>query len=260
MSARVIKLCCVLGMLAVCPLLLSCQQQPGNSELSDLTTVVKQLSVQIKGLDEAFKASVDPEEFKKVKKNLAKVEADLDANLDLDKSMDERLGKVPIHIEAAVAKLRQDVNAQDDVLRENDKELLALMLGNKKILAEIAENDPNGKPVVAIRALMNKSDKFHNEFSIAVRESLPSKPQYGTLRVENNMTTGQWLRVNGVSQWVGPLSAVDIFVPIGTATTELVGYEAAKTWWVGPPNYVQRIVINPRQYYSLPVTWYAWAW
>jgi hypothetical protein len=33
-------------------------------------------------------------------------------------------------------------------------------------------------------------------------------------------------------------------VPVGTLTTELVGYEAAKNWTVGPPNYHQGITIT----------------
>ncbi len=32
-------------------------------------------------------------------------------------------------------------------------------------------------------------------------------------------------------------------VPVGTLTTELVGYESPKNWTIGPPNYAQDIRI-----------------
>jgi hypothetical protein len=39
---------------------------------------------------------------------------------------------------------------------------------------------------------------------------------------------------------------VNVFVPTGTATTRLIGFEATKTWWIGTPDYVQRVIIAPK--------------
>ena len=74
----------------------------------------------------------------------------------------------------------------------------------------------------------------------------PDPPTWGVVKIENNMTTWQQIEVNGFPYGVAPLRTVDVIVPVGRATTRLVGFEATKSWWVGAPNYVQRVVIAPK--------------
>ena len=46
----------------------------------------------------------------------------------------------------------------------------------------------------------------------------------------NNMPTVQYVRVNGVGHWIAPGATMNVSVPTGSATTELVGWEAVKNW------------------------------
>lgn len=75
--------------------------------------------------------------------------------------------------------------------------------------------------------------------------SILQPPSTGRLRISNQMTTQQRLSVNGTTYHLPALSEVEISVPVGTATTELNGYEAAKVWRIGAPDYQQRIDIRP---------------
>ena len=59
------------------------------------------------------------------------------------------------------------------------------------------------------------------------------------------MTTWQYIEVNGVATGIAPLSTVNYNVSLGRATTRLVGFEGTKSWWVGSPNYFQRVIIEP---------------
>ncbi len=93
-----------------------------------------------------------------------------------------------------------------------------------------------------------------------VPPSLPSPPQpdppsWGVVKIENNMTTWQQMEVNGFPYGVAPLRTVDVIVPAGRATTRLVGFEGTKSWWVGGPDYRQRVVITPKPAYD-SVVWY----
>ena len=67
----------------------------------------------------------------------------------------------------------------------------------------------------------------------------------GTLLIRNDMSVGQRIEVNGqASYFIGPKSSLGFTVPVGTATTQLPG-EGTKSWFIGPPNYIQSIIIAP---------------
>lgn len=74
----------------------------------------------------------------------------------------------------------------------------------------------------------------------------PSHSSLGTVQIENRMATWQYLEINGDATGIAPLSRVNIYVPADTATTRLVGYETTKTWWVGAPDYFQKVIISPK--------------
>jgi hypothetical protein len=71
-------------------------------------------------------------------------------------------------------------------------------------------------------------------------------PQTGTLLVQNNMLTPQYLRINGELHAIPAMNSIEFTVPVGTISTELPNYEAPKNWMIGAPDYRQTIIINPR--------------
>lgn len=78
----------------------------------------------------------------------------------------------------------------------------------------------------------------------------PDSANWGVVKIENNMTTWQQVEVNGFPYGVAPLRTVSVIVPAGRATTRLVGFEGTKSWWVGSPDYAQRVVIAPKPAYD----------
>lgn len=111
-------------------------------------------------------------------------------------------------------------------------------------LEQIAEQDNAGHYVLAIRANMAKSPEFRQAMTAVVHEAMRRE---GTLRVQNQTGVGVHLRVNNdKTYYIAPYSThPDITVPVGTLTTELVGYEPPKNWTIGAPHYFQQINITP---------------
>lgn len=111
-------------------------------------------------------------------------------------------------------------------------------------LEQIAEQDNAGNYVPAIRANMAKSPEFRQAMSAVVHEAMRRE---GILRVQNQTGVGVSLRVNNdKTYYIAPYSThPDITVPVGTLTTELVGYEPPKNWTIGAPHYFQQINITP---------------
>jgi hypothetical protein len=277
MRRRFVRVCVAIGASCLLPFILSCQNQPGNLQpadvtgvppashppaaarasespgsesYADLTTAVRQLTEQVRRLDEAINGTAKQKDVDELRAKIAKLESDRDTLADTVREMDKVNGKVPTAIAAELGRLRSNLEANVTAVAEQQNT-------QRELLAQIARTDSKGHEVLRLPAIMEKSPEFRGEFAAAVRQSLPAAPPAGTIRVENNMLTGQWLRINGVDQWIAPYSAVDIPVPTGTATTELVGYESPKNWFIGPPNFVQRILINPNPYAVAPVAAYA---
>ena len=109
---------------------------------------------------------------------------------------------------------------------------------------------------MAIRDLTHNAE-FKAEFRDAVNEVVqPRFPPPGTMRIVNHMGTSQYLEVNGIGRWIAPLSALDVLVPAGVATTRLPGYEPTKTWRLDAgDNYMQSVIIDPQPIYP-PVMYY----
>jgi hypothetical protein len=124
--------------------------------------------------------------------------------------------------------------------------LKSVVFEQRKQLGQIgkAVADSGGKElwVPNLRQNMQAAPEFRQDMSQAVHDSLR---QNGALRVQNRMNAGQYLTVNGKTEYIPPLATVTFDVPVGSLTTELKGFEAAKNWTIGPPNYTQEIVISP---------------
>ena len=67
------------------------------------------------------------------------------------------------------------------------------------------------------------------------------------------MTTRQYLEVGGGVYYVEPKRTLDVVVPAGLVTTELIGHEPPKYWWVSGPDYYQQVIIGPSSAHSLAV-------
>jgi hypothetical protein len=113
----------------------------------------------------------------------------------------------------------------------------------RRILEAISQPDSRGTPILRLRPIMAESSDFRQEMSEAVNGSI--KPQ-GTVRVGNEMGVSYTIRVNGQNYTVAPNASIDVSVPTGSATTELVGYEPPKNWAITAPGYLQMIRIHPR--------------
>lgn len=119
------------------------------------------------------------------------------------------------------------------------------ILAQHNDLREVVSRDSRNVATLRLRSMMEKSPEFRTDFSSAVRQAMPEVPQWGVVRVENNMSTDQTLHVNGEPWSVPAMQRRDVSVPVGTVTTQLVGYESPKTWVVGSPTFMQRVSINP---------------
>ena len=137
---------------------------------------------------------------------------------------------------------------EDQAVREQINQLwehvLELETVQGQIAQEVAQADGGTLLVPDIRGNMERSPQFREEVSNAVHDVLR---QRGTLRIENQTGVGHTVRVVnlGRSVYIPPGGISDpIDIPVGTLSTELVGYEAPRNWNVGPPNYEQRIRIT----------------
>ena len=70
--------------------------------------------------------------------------------------------------------------------------------------------------------------------------------QNGTLQIHNKMGRDQQIYVNGTLYQVPAGSNTEVTVPVGTVTTQLLGY-GNSNWTVGAPDYRTSIDIVPQQ-------------
>jgi len=169
-----------------------------------------------------------------LEKRLDKVEQDLQVNVATTHEHGTRLHKIEGDVE-------ENVNATQQQRAE---------------LGRIVKKDGLGNSIIAIGELTKQSSEFKEDLRKAVREvTQPPPPPWGTVRIDNRMLSWQYLDVNGIGHWVGPLSYLDVNVPAGWATIRLVQYEPAKNWWVGAPNYFQTVIIDRQPIYN-PVVSY----
>jgi hypothetical protein len=107
----------------------------------------------------------------------------------------------------------------------------------------VTRRDQRDNTIPSVLSNMDRSPEFRDEMAQAVQRVLP--PQRGKLRVRNTSTVDANLRVNGQSWRIPAGSNVQIDVPTGPVTTELLGLEPAKSWTIGPPNYEFVLDITP---------------
>lgn len=132
-----------------------------------------------------------------------------------------------------------------EVTRAEFDALAQLVYEQEGAMGDIARRIAQGggeKYVVDLRSAM-AVPQFREELSDAVHDVIRRS---GTLRIENRAGIDHRLLVNGREYRVPALRSIDIEVPAGTLTTELVGYEPAKNWTVAAPDYFQGITITPQ--------------
>jgi hypothetical protein len=155
-----------------------------------------------------------------------------------------------------VSKLQQQekelVNIAEDrsrMLRDaklTEKELIAAVTNSTRILGDIAK-DSGGKYVPNVQAIQQDRDSRQDLVEMVMHDSTRSS---GKIVIRNDMSTAQWIRVNGRNWGVaGNGGTVRIEVPSGTAITEYAG-EGPKSWFIGLPNYTQDIIIAPAVRYT----------
>ncbi|HVC96208.1 MAG TPA: hypothetical protein VND64_21170, partial [Pirellulales bacterium] len=127
---------------------------------------------------------------------------------------------------------------QDALIGGLDRELVSV----NRALSDISDYDEAGNRILAVRNTM-QSKKGREQLSDVVHESLKRK---GMLRIHNKMPYDQRIQVNGGDYDVRAGQTLVINdVPLGTLTTELVGWEAPRNWTIAPPTYEQTIMIEP---------------
>lgn len=145
-------------------------------------------------------------------------------------------------VKADLERLRGDLFAALKGLHEQGTIQRQTIERQEEFIAGISSRDSLNNRVFSIMHTMRASPTFRQEMAQAVRESLPSE---GILRVENQVNAQYSLSVNGVQYRIPPLTTLDVRVPVGTVTTELVGQEAPRYLTVGAPQYLQRLLIQP---------------
>jgi hypothetical protein len=69
--------------------------------------------------------------------------------------------------------------------------------------------------------------------------------EFGLLRIVNRMSADQKIAVNGADLYTVEAKGVrEIKVRVGTVTTQITG-ESPISWFIGPQNYVQEVIIAP---------------
>lgn len=78
------------------------------------------------------------------------------------------------------------------------------------------------------------------EETMVMKPVAPVTPTHGTLIIENNTDSDQYVWVNGDARWVWARTTATVSVPVGEVSTKLTG-ESAKTWEIKEPDYQERI-------------------
>ncbi|HIA18773.1 MAG TPA: hypothetical protein EYN70_05030 [Planctomycetaceae bacterium] len=223
MNTRIVRLCC---------LLLGCLL------LADPTFFSNSAAAQEKTKQPTLAGSVA-----ELTKAVSKLSEQMVTTDDLNNLVTK--GELQSKVKALSAAI-QDQSIQIQAMRTEFVELLAAVDAQVeeqgKILAAISRRDKDGNYTLPLESIMDNSPSFSKEMKDVVNKSIRT---HGTLLIENKMNLAQSLRVNGQDYRIPAKSKLNVPVPVGTVTTELVGYEAPKHLTVSPPTYLQRVVISP---------------
>jgi hypothetical protein len=150
----------------------------------------------------------------------------------------------------AISELRTSI---DDLREQNQKIMTAVGVDN--IRAELELDDPAQPSTSAdslVDIVMDLRDtvaelRIENEAfakllkdQTTVLKPIPATPTQGTLTVENNTESDQYVWINGVGRWVWANTTSKVTVPVGEVTTKISG-EEQKTWEITAPKYEEHI-------------------
>ena len=229
------------------PGLVGCQTETDYATMRDkideLSRNVKKLS---DDMDEAARRWVTPKDIDALREKivageheLVQIKADL-AAANARQAKETNFTVELASLKAKLARLEKDLQTINEVAIEQ-----------RKIIDQIVKTDGAGNATVAI-GRVTTDPQFSSAVDEAVGKAISrlTPPAWNTVRIDNRMLTSQYIEVNGGGHWIAPQSILDVEVPAGWATTRLVGYEAAKSWWLGTPNYIQRVIIDHQPLYD----------
>jgi hypothetical protein len=257
--------------LLLLPGLFGCRSEVSNSaiedkKLDDLTKSVNKLSDEMvtrHDLDEASKGWAKKND---VDRALAAFYGQSVSFGELAQKVDqqnEQLAKLKTELGAANARLAKAASSAalaasfEARLRKAEDKLEAnvqVTAGQQKDIGAIVERDGAGNAIVSI-GQVRKNPQFTAAVDEEVTKALSKQPPFGMVRIDNRNTEGRYIEVNGGSYWVPPGRYIDVDVRVGWVTTRLTGYERAKTWRLGKPDYFETLIINPQPIDSSAV-WY----
>jgi hypothetical protein len=173
--------------------------------------------------------------------------------------------------EALKTVVQEQYAGLDSLVRKQEETIAAIESQNvaqEQMLAAISTPDSSGRHIPNVRAIMQDPAG-----KAAMDEAVHAvMRRQGTVRVANRMNVGYDLLVNRARYYIPANSTKEVSVPVGSVTTELVGYESPKNWTVAAPDYVQDVIIGPRAersfvpqspavetvYYDAFWGWYVW--
>jgi hypothetical protein len=206
------------------------QPAPAAAAPADLQSVAQaiedlktSLTTRLDQMEQRFATKTELEDYV-TRAQFEALQKDFD---ELQKSFDDQA--------AQINQFRQEINTQVTALDDQSQQI-------QSIINAISRPDGQQRPILNLRSSM-ESQEFAADLSDAVNRSLPRE---GKLRVTNQMSSTQYLRVNGQLHSIPPMTNADFPVPVGTLTTELIG-ESPKNWTISAPNFYQGIIIAPRQ-------------
>ncbi len=150
----------------------------------------------------------------------------------------------------AISELRSSI----DSLREQNEKIMAAV-GVENTRAELQLADPSQpsssadslvdivmdlRDTVAVLAAENQAFGKLLQEQTTVLKPIPAAPTQGTLIVENNTDSDQYVWINGTGRWIWANTTSKVTVPVGQVTTKISG-EDQKTWEIKGPTYEERI-------------------
>lgn len=234
------KSCFSVGALLLLPWCGGCQIPASNTAINDLTSRVNELT-----------------EKAATKVELAALEK---KNATVDYQLIGDVGQLGTKLREFQARFDQDIPPRMDRINAELKDTNqrfttfenSTAVANRSFDSRLRNLEGDGQTNIQRRREQETGFFPETPPNLPPSESLPdpSAPtptrSWGLVRIENKMTTWQYIEVNGNSHGIAPQSSIEIIVPAGPLTTRLINYEPTKTWWVGAPDYFQSVVISPK--------------
>lgn len=139
--------------------------------------------------------------------------------------------------------IQQNQAAIGDIQENLSNDVMRTLAGQQQVLESISRSDRTGRPVLDIRANMDSSEEFAEDFREAVRRT---HPETGTVAVRNLTGETQEIWINNQRHYVTDDQVQSFSVPLGTAVVELPN-GTRTTWTIGPPEYEARVRLVPKR-------------